>query len=75
MRAQLVQQSTEEFVRNYGDDAKTSIIFRTRFIAGITTADRVSYDGNAYDIRELKEIGRRDGLEIRCDASPAQEEA
>ena len=65
LRAQLVQASTEEFMRNYGPDAEALTIFRTRYFDGITTADRVVYAGEIHDIRELKEIGRREGLEIR----------
>ena len=64
MRAQLVKASTEELVRQYGIDSNTLIVFRTRFMAGITTADRVVHDGLLHDIKEIKEIGRRKGLEI-----------
>ncbi|MBL8570948.1 MAG: phage head closure protein [Phreatobacter sp.] len=64
MRAQLVQQSTEEFIRG-GAVAETAIIFRCRFIAGITTSHRVAYAGQAFNIKEVKEIGRREGLELR----------
>jgi SPP1 family predicted phage head-tail adaptor len=66
MRAQLVQTSTEEFIRAYGASSESVVIFRTRFLAGVTVADRVLYDGRAYDIKETREIGRRHGLELRC---------
>lgn len=65
LRAQVVQSSTEEFIRA-GAESDTVIIFRTRFLNGVTTADRVVLAGDAYDVKELKEIGRRQGLEIRC---------
>lgn len=65
LRAQVVQSSTEEFIEN-GAEEKTVVIFRTRFLAGVTAADRVHYLGGDFNIRELKEIGRREGLEIRC---------
>jgi SPP1 family predicted phage head-tail adaptor len=66
VRAQLVQSSTREFLAAYGSDTEPAFIFRTRFVANVTTADRVSYAGEALNIVELKEIGRRRGLEIRC---------
>ncbi len=65
LRAELVQASTEEFIRAYGASDETVIIFRTRFFDGIDTADRVVYRGAFHNIKEIKEIGRRDGLEIR----------
>lgn len=66
LRASLIQASTSEFFRDFGTSPETAIIFRTRFLDGVTTADRVSYEGKAHDIREVKEIGRRRGLEIRA---------
>ncbi|RCS25837.1 head-tail adaptor protein [Phyllobacterium salinisoli] len=65
MRAQIIQASTEEFMRTWGASGESAIIFRTRFIDGIGLADRVIYDGRMHDIKEVKEIGRRRGLEIR----------
>ncbi len=68
LRAQLVQASTEEFIRQFGASTETAIIFRTYFYDGITLADRVSYAGKYHDIKELTELGRRQGLEIRTQA-------
>lgn len=66
LRAEIVQASTAEFFKDEAPRDDTTIIFRTRFLAGITNADRVSYDGRFFNITETKEIGRRHGLEIRC---------
>lgn len=66
LRAELLEQSAEEFLRNAGDTTITALVFRTRFVAGVTTDNRVSFDGAAYDIEEIVPIGRRRGLEIRC---------
>ncbi len=66
--AQLIQQSTTEFFTGYGEAETGSVIFRIRWRTGITTADRVTYAGTAYDIKEVKEIGWRDGLELRAEA-------
>lgn len=66
LRAQVVQSSTEEFIRAYGASDETVIIFRTRFLAGVTNADRIVYEGENFNIKETKEIGRRKGLELRA---------
>lgn len=66
LRAQVIQSSTEEFLRAYGASSESVIIFRTRWADGITLADKVTYDTTAYDLLEIKSIGRRRGLELRC---------
>lgn len=66
MRAQKIEASTTEFMRAFGASTETAIIFRTRFLDGVTLADRVSYEGNAFNLVDVKEIGRRKGLELRC---------
>lgn len=66
LRAQIIQSSTEEFIENGGATDDTIIIFRTRYLAGITNADRIHYDGDFYNVKETKEIGRRKGLELRA---------
>ena len=67
VRAALIQASTEEYQRAYGEGGNTSIIFRTRYLADVTTDHRVTYEGKVLNIREVKELGRRRGLEIRCE--------
>jgi SPP1 family predicted phage head-tail adaptor len=71
LRAEIVQASTEEFMRAFGANDETATIFRTRYVDGITTADRVTYRGVVHNIKELKELGRREGLEIRAFSSGA----
>lgn len=66
VRAQLVQVSTEEFMRSFGASSEAATVFRIRFLDGITLADRVKYEGRVYDLKEIKELGRREALELRC---------
>lgn len=66
MRAQLIQTTTEEFMRSFGQSSETAAIFRIRYLNGIGTTDRVSFSGQLYDIKEVKELGRREGLDLRC---------
>jgi SPP1 family predicted phage head-tail adaptor len=63
--AEIVQQSATEFFTGYGEAETGTAIFRVRYRPGITTADRVTYAGKVYDLKEVAEIGRQDGLELR----------
>lgn len=67
VRAQLIQGATDEFIEGYGEDHRTVLVFRVRWLAGVTTDHCVLYEGTRLNIRETKEIGRRKGLEIRCE--------
>lgn len=68
LRAEVIERSTEEFIRDVGVTSTTSAVFRTRYLAGLTNADRVVFDGENFNIREVTPIGRRKGLELRCEA-------
>ncbi|MBL6431884.1 MAG: head-tail adaptor protein [Alphaproteobacteria bacterium] len=69
LRAQLVEESTDEFIRNYGGSTERVRIFRVRWIDGITLADQIEHDGIEFNLKQIKEIGRRRGLELRCTAN------
>lgn len=61
--------ATQQFV---GHAIKT---FRFRWsstVAEVTTEHRISFDGRAYDITDVREIGRREGIEVDCYA-PSEE--
>lgn len=66
VRAQLIQASTQEYIRGGAVD-ETVAVFRTWWMETVTTADRVAYDGQNFNIKETKELGRRSGLELRCE--------
>ncbi|KPA99972.1 phage head closure protein [Ahrensia marina] len=65
VRAEIVQQSTQEFIENQGATEETIVIFRIRFVEGVLNRDSVLYNGKIHNIREVTEIGRKRGLEIR----------
>lgn len=65
-RAEIVKASADEFLTGFGEAERGTTIFRIRYSAGITTADRIMFDGIAHDIKEIVEIGRRRALEIRA---------
>lgn len=66
VRAEIVQQSATEFLTGFGEAESGTIVFRIRYVPDLTTADRVTYAGAACDLKEIKEIGRRRGLELRA---------
>ncbi len=43
-------------------------LFYCHYFAGLTAKDRISYDGLKWDILGIKEIGRRELLEITAQA-------
>lgn len=68
LRAAVIQATTEEYLKAAGLQGDAAVIFRTRYFDGVTVTDRVLFEGAAHDIKEMKEIGRRQGLEIRTTA-------
>jgi SPP1 family predicted phage head-tail adaptor len=42
--------------------------FRIRYRTGLTVLNRIVYDGRQWDIHDVREIGRREGLEIDASA-------
>ncbi|WP_105386067.1 phage head closure protein [Neorhizobium alkalisoli] len=63
--AEVLQQTATEFFTGYGEAETGTMIFRVRYRPGITTADRVTYNGQSYGLKEIKEIGRFEALELR----------
>lgn len=71
VRAQIIQTSTEEFLKGFGETSETAIIFRIRYREGLKVSDRVTYEERHYDVKEIKELGRRAGMDLRCVAQGA----
>lgn len=65
LRAAVIQASTTEYLQGAGLQGDAAVIFRTRWMDGLRVADRILYEGVAHDVKEIKELGRRKGLEIR----------
>lgn len=66
LRAELVTEAAEEFIRGSGASEETAIVFRTRYLPGITLEDRVRFNGQSFNIKSVLPLGRRKGLELRC---------
>ena len=48
------------------DTATTRTVFKIRFLSGLTTKHRISYNSTTYDIETIKELGRQEGQELVC---------
>ncbi len=69
IRAQRVKLTTEEFLRAFGSTSEAVAVFRIRHMDGLTLADRITCEGETFDLKGIEPIGRREGLELRCIAS------
>jgi SPP1 family predicted phage head-tail adaptor len=67
--AEVRQQSGREFIAAAQVQADRLVVFFIRWFSGLTVLDRVSYAGTLHDIVEVREIGRRDGVELHTVAA------
>jgi len=79
VRARIAEASNAETQVTYdkggrtrliGDGGTASIVFRLRFLPDVTPDNRVVYEDRTFDVGEVREIGRRRGLELRCEELP-----
>jgi SPP1 family predicted phage head-tail adaptor len=68
VRAELVSNTVTEAGTGYGEADNSALTFRIRYLADLTTEDRVLYQGAALDLAGILELGRRRALELRCEA-------
>jgi SPP1 family predicted phage head-tail adaptor len=66
LRAERVTATMEEIMRGFGESSEGTIVFRTRYLDGLTLADRIVFEGRHLDIKAIHEISRRGGLEFRA---------
>ena len=67
MRAQVLQFATDDHESERGNTTDTKITFRMRWMDGLTLDNRLCYQSQAFIIRQIKEIGRRIGLDVVCE--------
>lgn len=66
VRAQRIEATTAEFMARFGEGSATAVVYRIRYVPGLLLTDKVTEGAEVFDIKELKELGRRRGWEIRC---------
>lgn len=69
--AQVLQQGGSEFLRAEEVTAERRVVFRIRWLEGVSALQRVIHDGTEHNITEVRELGRRDGLELHTTAADA----
>jgi head-tail adaptor len=60
----VLQQGGQEFLKEQAVTAERRVVFRIRWLAGVSALHRVVYEGRAHNITEVRELGRRGGLEL-----------
>lgn len=71
VRGHRVHMNREEFAAAYGQGSQALTTFRIRHLDGLTLADRLTCDGETFDIKGIEPIGRREAMELRCVAHGA----
>lgn len=67
LRAELVSSEMVEAGADNGDRETTTMVFRTYFRPGITTADRVDHAGLSLNITKIAPVADGRGLELTCE--------
>lgn len=64
LRAQQIANSLDEENTAAGALDLSTLTLRTRFFDGLLLGDRLLFQGQPYELRDVQEIGRRRGLEL-----------
>lgn len=67
--AEVRQQGGREYLAAETIMADRRVVFFIHWFPGLTVLDRVSYGGLIHNIKEVREIGRRDGVELHTVAA------
>ena len=67
--AQALHLTADDREGGSGSATEQRVSFRIRWFAGLTLDHRVMFDGAAFTIKSIKELGRRDGYELACERS------
>lgn len=63
-RAELLEDTASATTGGAGELTKAALRFRIRYLADLGFDDRVVFNGEAFEIAAVAEIGRRKALEI-----------
>lgn len=66
VRAEVREVTADEVATGFGAAEAETLVFVTRWHPSpITTGDRIMFDGKSYDLKQIAEIGRREGWKLR----------
>ncbi len=63
-----IQKQSGREMFEAGKLAEVDMVFKIRYLSEIDETWRIQYDGKDFDINHIKELGRKDGLEIAATA-------
>lgn len=67
IRAEVRDQTADEVATGFGSAGQDTLVFVVRWHpTPITTGDRIIYEGRAFDLKQVAEIGRRKGWKLRA---------
>jgi SPP1 family predicted phage head-tail adaptor len=67
VHAEVINEGGGEFYAAQKLFAETSVVFRIRFLANVTTLNRISYNGHIFQILHVKDVGFRHAeLQLSC---------
>lgn len=65
VRAEVREPTAEEIAGGFGEAEAQTVVFIVRWHPSpITTGDRILFAGRTYDLKEIVEIGRRNGWKL-----------
>ena len=62
--AEVKQSNGREFLDAGRISDEHRVVFKVRWMDGVLTTDRILYAGIEHDIVEVRELGRREGIEL-----------
>jgi SPP1 family predicted phage head-tail adaptor len=65
IRAEKVEHTSEDFLAAFGNAEAGHVVFRIRFLSDLKLTDKISFDGQGYDLEGITELGRKHGQELR----------
>ncbi|PAP97818.1 phage head closure protein [Mesorhizobium mediterraneum] len=69
VHAGLTQSTGREYLNTDQPVSERRKVFLVRYIDGLRVRDRIVFDSASYDIRDIREIGRRRFQEVHCEAT------
>lgn len=67
MRAQLLKTAIDDQEGARGHTTDAVLTFRMYYFASLSLNDRLLYEGQQYDVKQITEIGRRVGMDVTCE--------
>jgi SPP1 family predicted phage head-tail adaptor len=64
---ELVANAAADGASSEGSRTTRTLTFKTRHFGGVTLEDRLTYQGRPHTLKDLEEIGRREGLLIKAE--------